>query len=258
MDNNYYVNLAESMKKYTGEQRQHLVSGYVYDTLDDDALTKMPAAFFAELLKNEKDPVCKWYEIKAIGELKATEYIDLLVSVLSDEDVKFETGSSLHLIAANSLGKMGEVAIPSIMKLFESGADSTRLAVIDTLGESRCSAGALAIKEMLSLFNLKEFNYAMLALAKCGAKGSEVLKSIYSGGVDTEKMLCVIDAMCYSSDCDNMLKEILYTNTDLVVNVLSAKTRGASLALERIVKECAPWTSADKDYIRQKGVAFNE
>lgn len=258
MDNNYYVNLAESMKKYTGEQRQHLVSGYVYDTLDDDALTKMPAAFFAELLKNEKDPVCKWYEIKAIGELKATEYINLLVAVLSDDDVKFETGSSLHLIAANSLGKMGEAAIPSTLELFASGSASTRLAVIDTLGESRCSAGALAIKEILSLFNLKEFNYAMLALAKCGAKGSEVLKSIYSGGVDTEKMLCVIDAMCYSSDCDDMLKEILYNNTDLAVNVLSAKTRGASLALERIVKECAPWTSADKDYIRQKGVAFNE
>ena len=43
MDRDYYKKLADSMNVYSGDQRQHLVSGYVFDTFDDEALTKMPA-----------------------------------------------------------------------------------------------------------------------------------------------------------------------------------------------------------------------
>lgn len=258
MDKNYYLDLAKSMDKYSGEQRQSLVSGYVYDTFDNDAVTKMPAVFFAELLERESDPICKWYEIKAIGELRATEYMDLLFSILLKENVTFNTGTSLHLIVAVSLGKMGEVVIPEVVKLFDFGNESTRLAVIDTLGETKCSLAAETLMEMISKFNLKEFNYAMLAISKCGDKGQTILKKIYHKCNDEKQLICVIDALCYSTANSDIIKEALYSNTVCVINLFLAKTRGACIMLDQIKRVQNPWTQEDKRFIKMKGVSFDE
>ena len=254
MDNDYYVSLVTLMDEYSGEQRRQLVSGYYYDTFDDEALTKMPASFFAELLKNEKDSVCKWYEIKAIGDLRATEYIELLISVLFEENEELKGGSSLHLIAADSLGKMGEVVIPSVISAFDSANETTRLALIDTLGETRCSSGAVTIESFIPRYNLKEFNYAMLALTKCGNIGQETLRKLYYSCDDKEKKLCVVDALCYFDGNDDLLKNTLYDETDILLSLFTAKTRGASYLFERISKTEKPWTLEDKDFINQKGI----
>ena len=258
MDNNFYVNLAESMKKYSSSQRQHLIAGYVYDTFDDDALTKMPAVFFAELLKNEEDDICKWYEIKAIGKLKAIEYGDTLVSILTDDDVKFETGSSLHLITAKSLGLMGEVVVSKVLALWNNANVQTRLAIIDTLGETKCSVAANKLGDMLPSLNLNEFAYATLALSKCGTDGQEILKKILSDYSQQERAFCIIDALCYSSENDAFLKEILNAESDLIINVLKTKTRGACILLNRINNCEEIWTEDDKALMLQKGVNFNE
>lgn len=257
MDSNYYKKLAVSMDKYSGEQRQHLVSGYVYDTFDDEAITKMPAVFFAELLKREKDSISKWYEIQALGKLRASEYSKLLISVLSEPDVKFESGTSLHLIAAKSLGLMGEVVIPKIAALWDGASLQTRLAILDTLGEIHSNAAADLIESLLPSLNKNEFAYATLALTKCGVYGQQILKKCFSSYSQSEQMFCIIDALCYSSDNDEFIKGILSTNVDLISEVLVAHTRGSDLLFDRINNFVGVWDEMDKTLLQEKGVDFN-
>lgn len=256
MDRDYYKKLADSMNAYSGDQRQHLVSGYVFDTFDDEALTKMPAVFFAELLKNEKDNICKWYEIQAIGRLRATEYSELLVFILSEPDVRFESGTSLHLITAKSLGLMGETIIPQLEQLWNEASSQTRISIIDTLGEIGGHNAADLIEKLLPSLNRKEFANASLSLSKCGIYGYQILQKSFSLFSHPDQLFCIIDALCYSSNNDDFLKHVLCTNEDLLVRVLTSQTRGSDLLQNRINNCDGIWTETEKTQLQEKGVNF--
>lgn len=50
--------MARSMDNYAANTRRHLIISYTEDNLPD-----IGAAFYGELLRNENDDICKWYEI---------------------------------------------------------------------------------------------------------------------------------------------------------------------------------------------------
>lgn len=223
----------ESMGKYSGETRQHLVSNYYYDTVDDESLVKMPALFFAELLKIESDPVCKWYEIKAIGDYKAIAYKDLIISIIRSEDTSFETGSSLHSIASYSLGKMGKHVIDDLLNEWSSASEAERIAIIDAFGEMGCLESAKAIETVIDQLNDKEFSYATLALSKCGLDGDTILMSLYHDA-DNKRKLYIIDALARTSNNDGFINEISINDPEIFRNALSMKTNGINKYKERV------------------------
>lgn len=99
-----------------------------------DEPQRFGAEFFAEILRSEADPICKWYAIRALGDLRANHFGELLVDVLRQPD--FEVGeSSLHRICARSIGLLGSEMVPRIVSLLKELNAATRLAAADTLGE---------------------------------------------------------------------------------------------------------------------------
>lgn len=224
--------LVKSMRKYSGKNRQHLVMNYYYDTFDDESIVKMPAGFFGGLLKTEEDEICKWYEIKALGDYKAVEYKDLIIYVLKSEDTTFETGSSLHSIASYSLGKMGAQIIDDLLNEWPTASEAERIALIDAFGEMRCIESAKAIEKLANQFNDKEFLYATLALSKCQPEGDAILKSLYHDA-DNKRKLYIIDAIARSSDNDVFINDISKSDPEIFRNALSMNTNGINKYKER-------------------------
>ena len=218
MDN--MSSIIKSMEKYKGKERQHLIADYYYETTDTDSLVKMPPSFFGELLANEEDSICKWFEIKAIGYLKADEYVDEILSIIMAPDVNFEGGSSLHLIAAKAMGDFGEIVIPKLIKAWATASGETRIALIDSLGEMRCEEAAEALESILGGLNTKEFVYASLALSKCKAKGNDILKKIFEEA-DRPSKLIIIDALAGSVDNDVFLNEVSVKHPDVFSDALT-------------------------------------
>lgn len=222
IDTNDYV---KNMEKYSGTIRQHLVSSYYYDTFDKESFVEMPASFFAELLKNENDAICKWYEIKALGDYKAIEYKDLVISVLRSDDVKFETGSSLYAIASYALGKMGTQVNNDLLDEWYIASESARTAILDAFGEMRCAESAKVIESLVDQLNDNEFLSAALSLSKCDLKGNTILQALYSNS-DYKRKLIIIDALARLSSNDSFINDISINEPEVYKDAMSLPTSG--------------------------------
>lgn len=151
------------------------------------------AKFFAEILLRERDPICKWYAIRALGDLRAKQYSNLLVDVLRQSDV--EVGeSSLHRICARSIGLFGSQMVPRIVELLDEPSAATRLAAADTLGEIGHSSAIPALFRCLTSGERNLQLWAALSLGKIGVESIPALVSALSSAAK-EEVLIFLDAL---------------------------------------------------------------
>jgi len=159
--------------------------------------------FFGEILKKEHDPICKWYAIKALGELSSKKYLHILIDVLIENDISFND-TSLHLITSVSIGKIGEVAINDLLVLLSSSySTETQRAVVDTLGEIKSIKAIPYLIEKLKNGELSVALWAGLSLGKIGEGGNEII-DIYKN-LTQNLQIIALDALM-------MMKNVNYIN----------------------------------------------
>lgn len=171
--NSQLDSMISQINTYEVATREHLIADYCEELRDD-----IPAYFYAKLLEGETNDTCRWYEIKALGDLQATEYAELLVSQLNYSDVNLGE-SSIWRILAYSLGKIGECAIPLL-----SNVDISDIQVKIAVMDSYCQIGSILAIPYIKPILLSEYNkatvYASNALAKCGYQGVQEIKQIFN------------------------------------------------------------------------------
>lgn len=227
--------LIRKLDQYDISIRQNLITSYAENihTYDDPA-------FWGELLSNEKDSLCKWYEIRALGDLKAIVYKKLLVDLIVEPDISFDT-TSLHSIIAYSLGKMkDESVIDLLLPLLESSSENIIKTVLDIFGELK---SAKAIPHILP-FLKKDYTsysvYAGLALGKIGNPSVTYINNIFDG-INEKNQLVLLDALMMINDVDSQ-KEILYIFNkyqDLSKAILKNPTKSSTQFVDFLNRSCA-------------------
>ena len=151
-------------------------------------------AFFASILESEVDPLCRWYALKAIGDLKGIDAKDQLLSVLQQPDYEFDE-SSLHRICARAIGQIGSVLSTDIINLLKTtSSQQTRVALIDALGEIADPAAVPVLSEQLVSQTRAVKLWAALSLAKIGEVSLPVFSSALAGA-DAELVFIIADAL---------------------------------------------------------------
>lgn len=169
------------------KQRQYTVAWCA------DRAKSFGSKFFAEILSQETDPICKWYSIRALGDLRAREYKQLLLDVLRKPDVQVGK-SSLHRMCASSIGLLGAEMIPHIVDLLSEPHEATRLAAVDTLGEIGDPSAIPTLSHYL-FSNEKELQlWAALSLGKIGVPSIPALVSALSSA-EEQNLLIILDAL---------------------------------------------------------------
>lgn len=153
---------------------------------------KVGATFFAGILSKSNDTISKWYAIKAIGDLRASDFTHLLLKVLSEADAKVGK-STLHRIGAYSIGKIGSSSIPGIIALLRSPDKETQIAAIDALGEIRSPECLDALALSLKIKDSTLVLWACLSLSKIGDASIPILEESISY-IQNHDMMCVLDA----------------------------------------------------------------
>lgn len=224
MSNEQLIKMANSINDDDINMRRHLISSYVEDNLEE-----IRAVFYAELLKNEKDDICKWYEILALGDLKAIEYVDLLVDILCKPDVWVSKDTSLHLIASRSLGKMGDEAIAFLIPLLETNEEYIKVAVMDAFGEIRSEKALPYIMPIFKEEYSKVVVYAGMAITKIGDASISFIDSIFDEVIDKNKIVLLDAIMGMDSDKSyKIITRIINDYNELSKNVIKLDTKNIS------------------------------
>jgi len=179
------------------------------------------------VIQHVADPLCKWYAIKALGELCFTKAIDVLVDVLKVDDVVFDE-TSIHLITAFSLGKIGEDALPCVINLLSTSDNiQTQKAAVDALGEIRSINSIPYLLHAIEFLDYQVALWAGLAIGKIG-HGSTGLIDIYDR-ISQEKKMIVIDSLMRVNEPTGVRFIIneLYSNSDMLQ---AFKTEGVTKA----------------------------
>jgi len=88
-------------------------------------------AFFVTILDSEDDPLCKWYALKAIGDIRGIEAKKQLLNTLKQPDYKVGE-SSLHRICSWAIGRIGLVLTSDLINLLNDlVSEQVRIAIID-------------------------------------------------------------------------------------------------------------------------------
>jgi len=154
-----------------------------------------PVAFHISELKRERDPLVRWHLVKGLGIHRDTSGVGPLLSVLRQPDMEFAS-TSLHRIAAWSLGRIGSPALSQVLAAATaSESQSERAGLADALGEigDPSSIGSLAI-----LFTSGDHCvrlWASLSLAKIGETGRETLYELLATCQSTPDSLLILDAI---------------------------------------------------------------
>jgi HEAT repeat protein len=158
--------------------------------------------FFARIYETNDDPICKWYAIRALGDLGAKEYLGLLIDVLSKPDVNVGK-SSLHLIAARSIGQIGPPALHRLLSLLENAEGETAIAVVDALGEIGAAEAVPALARTLQSRTVKLAGWCALSLAKIGRPSIPALVDCLVNADHTLAYI-IIDALAIIDDPEVM------------------------------------------------------
>jgi hypothetical protein len=122
---------------------------------------------------SSQNPIVRDYIMQALGMSKQAEAIPVLVEALKDKDNK------VFASAAESLGKLGETAVPALITLLEEGADDARCVAAWKLGEIRPRK---AIQPLLDLIDKTEnidcIALAIWALGEIGISTLEVTEAL--------------------------------------------------------------------------------
>jgi len=145
--------------------------------------------FFREIMRRKDDSICEWYAIRAIGDLRDFKADKLLLEVLTEPDVKVGE-SSLHLVCARSIGRLGPEMLRKVAKLLDHPREETRIAAIDSLGELRHPGGIELLYPFLSSGSEKEVLWTTLSLAKIGKESIPVLKEAIESQGESTAILC--------------------------------------------------------------------
>lgn len=215
---------------YETATREHLIADYCEELISD-----IPAYFYAKLLEEETDDICRWYEIKALGDLHATEYAELLVSQLNRPDANFGE-SSVWRILAYSLGKIGECAIPLLSNLDMSDIN-VKIAIMDSYSKIGSSLAIPYIKPVLLADYSKATVYASNALASSGERGIKGIKEIF-GSCDTLTKFALFESLlgvCNDEDLE-FVQSIITNYPDFLKKVQKMQTLNYRTFSERYGK----------------------
>ena len=157
-------------------------------------------AFFATIYDQFDDPLCKWYAIRSLGDLAAEDYLDVLIDALKHPDQ--EVGkSSLHLIAARSIGQIGPSAVDRLLRLLDESSGSTTVAVIDALGEVGATKAIPALQHCLESEDRALRLWSALSLAKIGTASIPALRESLSRA-DAALALLIVDAFAIINETE--------------------------------------------------------
>ena len=252
MEDSKIERIVKEISENSIDVKQQILNRLVSD-LNNNGPMPIPSRVFSELLKNETDDICKWYEIKALGDLKSIQDAKLILGVFEHEDVKFDTGSSLYSISAASLAKMGEQVIPALIVFFNLLNGEARIAIIDALGLSHAETAALFLESVIGKLTKKEFVHASLALSRCGRIGNTILKKrLYTAESDFDYI--IVEALAHESANDKFLQKMLRMHNPVLISVLKGNSVGASLLIQRIKEGTNDWSLEDADILRSEGV----
>lgn len=195
----------EEYKSYTTGNRANYLNEHVNDTTD------LPPDFCEDALEWETYSVARWYLIRAVGILRIRSAVPLVIKICSEPNEKFSK-SSLHLIAAWALGRIGEDAIePLILELKTSKNIQMTVCIVDALGEI---GSPKAIPSLDAAFRKKEPEvklWAALSLAKIGKRSLDTLYNLYFDSKDPSETILVLDAIAKINDdsSKSFVKKIL-------------------------------------------------
>jgi HEAT repeats len=155
--------------------------------------TSIGPEFFAHVVNESSDAICKWYAIRALGDLAAKEYLNTLISVIEAPDEEVGS-SSLHLIAARSLGQIGNPALSSLLPLLRTASGDTLVAVVDSLGEIGSEDAIPELARCIESGERKVALWTALSLAKIGPAAIPAL-GILCQSANKERTYLLIDAL---------------------------------------------------------------
>jgi dephospho-CoA kinase len=188
--------------------------GYLEDHLRED--DNLVATFWRHALARETTPLARWYLIKGIGLARDKSAVPLLLEVFRNPNHEFRE-TSLHGIAAWTLGRLRDVAVPWLLStLVETHSDQLKLCIADALGETRSSR---AIPALRTLFNegTREIKlWAALSLAKIGVPAQDIVCTMYEKSGSSQDKMILIDAIAKldGSDSSAFLGKILKEGSD--------------------------------------------
>lgn len=179
----------DSFKKLSSNEQENILHECVEYGMHD-----LDNQLFLNILDDKTSSnLSKWYAIKAIGEKHIDKGIQKLIDIIKVPDVSFEN-TSLHLIAAYSLGKFGEQSLDNLVCLLNADYPLyTQKAVADTLGEIKSSKAIPALIFAIQYLDDSVALWAGLSISKIGS-GAEDLIGIYSSLSETKRYI-ILDAL---------------------------------------------------------------
>lgn len=221
---NYNFDTFKQLSKYGQEILLHECVEYGMHNLENQ--------LFINILDDEtSSDLCKWYAIKAIGEKRIDKGIEKLIDIIKAPDVSFEN-TSLHLIAAYSLGRFGEQALDNLIYLL--GDDYpvyTQKAVADALGEIKSDKAIPALISAIQYLDDSVALWAGLSISKIGSGVKELIKIFNS--LSETKQYIILDTLmrfCNSLSVDFIIQELKANR-----NMLSSFSNGKSVAFSNFL-----------------------
>lgn len=155
--------------------------------------------FYSRALAWEEYPLALWFLIKRAGEARIANCLSALIAICEKPNVEFESAgglTSLHLIAAWSLGRVGKSCITPLLGSLKNSNTSTKIAIVDALGEIRDDREEVLQALISSLENDPQevALWSALSLAKLGKQSLDYLhQALFS--LDKHRAIYVLDAI---------------------------------------------------------------
>jgi len=206
--------------------------------------------FFCQIISRPWDPTCRWYAIRALGDLRAREYSETLLGILHQPDVLVGE-SSLHRICARSIGFLGEEVIPAVARLLEDSRVQTRAAAADALGEIGNSAAIPFLARSLAGDEQPVQLWAALSLAKIGSESLPALIDTLKTA-SKETAVIILDALIRIEDSRvvDEIADVANRHPDVLrcfFSIPRAECTGAFVQMLRDIPEGTPLKqNADK------------
>ncbi len=158
--------------------------------------------FLIDVVKDCPYAMCKWLAIKQLGVKKHLPSISTIIEVLKLPNVVFE-GTSLHLIAAYSLGQFGEESVPYLTALLDEDISSeTLIAVYDAMGETKSQTTIPYLLNGLKNTETSVAVWAGLSLSKTCLDSSSIIDSYYD--LNSNNRVIALDAIIRIGDVDGL------------------------------------------------------
>lgn len=153
------------------------------------------AKFIIAALQWEKDPLAKWHLLKLAGTCSVPQAIKPTIEVLGAPDFNF-ANTSLHLIAAWSLGRIGQAALePVLQAIHKADNEITVASLADALGEIGSPKGIAPLSYLFSNHSSRVKLFAALSLSKIGVPAIPALEELARATTSAQERLLLFDAL---------------------------------------------------------------